>query len=644
MIKLPETVSQYFPYKEVRPHQDEFIRTIYDTVEKGHSTLIEGSNGLGKTVATLSACLPKAEEDKLKILYVARTHRQHDRVIEELRAISGKHSVSGISVRGRHEMCLNHIVTRYAMDARAVMEVCELLKARNRCPYYRNIEQKTEEYSDLQMAVTQVPYKASEIQNICRKRGFCPYELVKTCLSEVNVIALSYLYIFDPEIRMVFLKNLEKSLSKIILIIDEAHNLPETAVDIASSKLTLFAIKRAEDEARKFKHKDIAMFSRIIRNEIEKTVEKIGKETLVSPKFLLDVVQDKVGIEKPKTFFEQLYAAGNAIKRNLLREGQYPRSFIHSMGEFMLRWLGTAEDEAFIRVLKKYVSKRGFDTARLEIVALDPSRITEPVFSSTHSNIIMSGTLQPLDAYMKITKLPEDTTQNVVPSPFPKEHIHPLICYGVTTAMEQRTPEMYRKISMRIKEVVEHTPCSTGVFAASFEVLSALIGNGLKKTISKPLFCEHRNMTSKENEKMVAEYKAYSKAGGAVLLGVQGGRSSEGVDFPGDQMNSVVIVGIPYAQPTPRVKAQIDYFEKCFPGYGREYGYVLSAMKKASQAAGRPIRTLEDKGAMVFLDHRFASSYCQNFLPLWIRENLKILQDSDGVIARELDNFFRKAS
>jgi DNA excision repair protein ERCC-2 len=151
-------------------------------------------------------------------------------------------------------------------------------------------------------------------------------------------------------------------------------------------------------------------------------------------------------------------------------------------------------------------------------------------------------------------------------------------------------------------------------------------------------------MSSKENEDLVAEFKTHAKRSGAVLLGAQGGRSSEGVDFPGDQMNSVAIVGVPYAEPTPKVKAQIGYFEKRFPGLGREYGYVIPAMKKASQAAGRPIRTLEDRAAMIFLDYRFSTRYCQRFLPLWIRENLRVLPSSNGAISRELDCFFRKAS
>jgi DNA excision repair protein ERCC-2 len=644
MTELSAEIATYFPYAEVRPYQGDFMEAILEAVENGRSALIEGSNGLGKTIAALSACLPKAEENDLKILYVARTHRQHDRVIEELKAISKKLRVSGISIRGRHEMCPNSFVTRYASDARSVMEACEMLKARDRCQYYRSIEEREEEYSDLRHRIALFPSKASEIQKICRRKGFCPYELVKGSLSDARVIALSYLYVFDPEIRNVFLKNLGTPMQNIILIVDEAHNLPETAVEIASSRLSLFTLDQAKAEAEKFHYRDIATFVNIVRSEVEKATEKIGKEALVSPEFLLDLVREKAGVDKPQKFFQDLNAVGYLIKRTLLADGKYPKSYIHTIGDFLSRWVETAGDDSFVNVISKYKSRRGLPAAKLEIVALDPSKITTPVFSSVHSSILISGTLQPLEAYAQITKLPADTMKKVVPSPFPKEHILPLVSCGVTTAMERRTSEMYDKIISRIKEVVENTPANTGIFAASFEVLQALCGSGLERVLKKPFFHERRDMSSRENESMVADFKADANRGGAVLLGVQGGRSSEGVDYPGDEMNSVVIVGVPYAEPTPKVKAQIGYFEKRFPEHGREYGYVIPAMKKASQAAGRPIRTLEDRAAMIFLDHRFSTPYCQRFLPSWIRDNLKILSDKDGAIARELAGFFRKGS
>jgi DNA excision repair protein ERCC-2 len=636
---LPSQVAKYFPYSSVRPHQDDFINTIYNAVSSRRSVLIEGSNGLGKTISALSACIPVAMEKNLKILYVARTHRQHDRVIEELKVIHRQQPVVGVSLRGRNEMCLNSFA-QDGLDSKSMMEVCELLKAKGRCSFYQNVQKKTPEYLELSRAVAVRPYLASDILSICTKREICPYELVKSAVSEARVIALSYLYLFETNIRMAFLKNLETELSKIILVVDEAHNLPETAVDIASSQLSSYTVKQAELEANKFGNKEVERFSQFLREEIEKLTEGAGREKIIQPSELLNRIAAQ-GIDKTSEFFAGMCESGMAIKKRLLAEGKNPRSYIHSMGEFLQSWLETAEDESYIHVASGYFNREKNRAAKLEIVALDPGKITEPIFSATYANVIMSGTLQPLEAYARITRLPENTVRFVAPSPFPREHVFSAVSCGVSTSMENRTPAMYDKMIDRINEVVNSTPTNTGIFAASFQVLNSLISEGLENTLLKPLFHERQGMTSKANEKMVHDFKVCGDKGGAVFLGVQGGRTSEGVDFPGNQMNSVIVVGVPYAEPTPRVKAQIDYYERRFPNLGREYGYILPAMKKASQAAGRPIRTLDDKGAIVFLDYRFATSYCRGFLPSWITNGMKVLQDQKGLLATEVANFFK---
>ena len=89
----------------------------------------------------------------LKILYVARTHRQHDRVIDELRMIYKQRPVTGVSIRGRNEMCLNVFAAKGAFDSKSLMEVCELLKSKGRCPYYKNVENRTYDYLQLQQQV-----------------------------------------------------------------------------------------------------------------------------------------------------------------------------------------------------------------------------------------------------------------------------------------------------------------------------------------------------------------------------------------------------------------------------------------------------------------------------------------------------------
>ncbi|MGD0977778.1 MAG: hypothetical protein ABR962_01415 [Candidatus Bathyarchaeia archaeon] len=107
-------------------------------------------------------------------------------------------------------------------------------------------------------------------------------------------------HVFEPTIRTAFLKSLDAPLSKTILIIDEAHNLPETAVGIASSSLTLFAVKQAQAEAREFKYRDIETFARTIHNEIVTMAKRIQKETRIAPETLVELAQEKGTIDTPR--------------------------------------------------------------------------------------------------------------------------------------------------------------------------------------------------------------------------------------------------------------------------------------------------------------------------------------------------------
>ncbi|TFF84261.1 DEAD/DEAH box helicase, partial [Candidatus Heimdallarchaeota archaeon] len=93
--KLPQEIIDLFPYQQVRPIQDDLIETIYDALHERKNVIVEGANGLGKTVATLSAAIPIAREKGLQIVHVCRTNKQADRVISELKEISKKTNVSG---------------------------------------------------------------------------------------------------------------------------------------------------------------------------------------------------------------------------------------------------------------------------------------------------------------------------------------------------------------------------------------------------------------------------------------------------------------------------------------------------------------------------------------------------------------------
>jgi DNA excision repair protein ERCC-2 len=130
---------RFFPYPSLRSGQAELIRAIHETVESGKHLCVEAVNGFGKTIAALYGVLPFLQSGSLAAIYVARTHKQMDRVMNELRPVSESFDVNGIVMRGRKSSCLNPLVTKYTSSALQAMFVCSQLKRAGRCQYYQNL-------------------------------------------------------------------------------------------------------------------------------------------------------------------------------------------------------------------------------------------------------------------------------------------------------------------------------------------------------------------------------------------------------------------------------------------------------------------------------------------------------------------------
>jgi len=646
-LPLPST---YFPYMSIRRYQDEFINVIYDAVKLGRHVAVAAASGLGKTVGALSATLPFVRGNGLRILYVARTHKECDRAIEELKVIGERSHVSGISIRGRSETCFNKVISSHALDARTAMEVCNDFKKRGLCNFFEKLRSKRSDVEEVLRRITAKPTLFREVTEICRRYNLCAYELSKLVIGKVDVAAMSYNYLFHDEIRHTIIKSFERPLSSYILVLDEAHNLPDIAVNLASDRISTSIFKRAELEAGKFKLSSARRFIASTRGVIEDIQQNVaGGEVALPAPILLKRIAEDYGIQpyRLESVLGSLHECGESIRFSLLERGRVPRSSIHRVASFLIKWLETSAKENYVHVLTEGKSDRkptGFEPPYLEIVCLDPAQITSHVLSSVHSSVSMSGTLEPIECYVDVVGLPKDTKGYLFGSPFARDNIKIIICKGVTTALSKRSSSMYRKISTRVAEAVNSTPINTGVFAASYDVLNGLMEAGLKNLIQKPLFVEEPESTSTMNDALIELFRRSASNCGGVLLGVQGGRNSEGLDLPGDLLSTVVVVGVPYARPTPRVTASIEYYEGKFPRRGKEYGYNIPAVRKASQAAGRAFRSVDDRGVVVFLDHRFARPPCSTLLPSWIHESCEVLPDEDGLISRELERFYGSPS
>jgi len=107
-----------------------------------------------------------------------------------------------------------------------------------------------------------------------------------------------------------------------------------------------------------------------------------------------------------------------------------------------------------------------------------------------------------------------------------------------------------------------------------------------------------------------------SLAGGSVAFAVLGGVFSEGIDLPGDQLIGafVATLGLPPFDAWHEIlKVRL---EKRF-GAGYDYTYLIPGLQKVAQAAGRVIRTPEDRGVIWLIDDRFLQPANNRLLPRW---------------------------
>ena len=176
------------------------------------------------------------------------------------------------------------------------------------------------------------------------------------------------------------------------------------------------------------------------------------------------------------------------------------------------------------------------------------------------------------------------------------------------------------------------------VFCPSFEYLEILSQAFIEKFPKLHVLVQRRDMTAGEKSEFLEAFKA---SDGKYLVGfcVLGGIYSEGVDLAGDSLIGAVVVGIGMPQLSYEREAMREYFGDKYEA-GTEYAYLYPGMNKVFQAAGRVIRTENDRGVIVLIDDRFRDPIYKKSIPaLW--HGMKYVGDAKELKER-IEGFWRR--
>jgi DNA excision repair protein ERCC-2 len=605
-------LSVSFPYKP-RCGQDRLMDLVSAACPNRSHLVVESGTGTGKTVCALTACVEFCKSRGKKLLYVTRTNSQQRQVMFELRKIHEKSAVFGVALQGRRNMCPLARRESELSDGspEELSKVCSDRKARvlkgdeEACRYYA-----TTCASDLgpvmRYARDELP-TAEEFSKHCIDRELCPYEVSKMHVPAADVVAAPYIMFFDGFIRHALMDWMGCALHDIVLIVDEAHNLPSYARELESATLSSVALRLSEKEIDEFGDPEVAEgislrdFFSITHEILEKAVEEylIDEDGIIPQTHLEEELMFKTHLTSRGLtgLIAQVVNFGEMVRDHRKLVGRLPRSYIHGTGGFLAFWQQLEEAEYVKLVLADDKREKAF-----EAYCLDSAIACRPVMEC-HASIHMSGTLKPLDEYRRSIGLPKDAILADVPSPFPPGNRLVIYADDVTTKYEdiERDESMTDRIAEHISDLVVGVPRSTIVFYPSYALMKRIAPKISFATGGRTVYLEDREMDQGEFMKVVSDFKL--TPGRALLHAISGGRVSEGIDFPGAEMELAIIAGIPYPKPTAKQRA-LEHFCEIRFGRGWEHAVKAPTARKLQQAIGRLIRSETDLGVAVVLDKR----------------------------------------
>ncbi|MBM4247961.1 MAG: ATP-dependent DNA helicase [Euryarchaeota archaeon] len=603
-----------FPY-EPRPVQLELMGLFAGAVGSGTSALAEAGSGTGKTVCALVPALFGAARHGKRLLYLTRTNSQQVQVFRELRAISGRSRVLGTGIQGRHSTCLLLATEREWRTAspEELSVLCNDRKETSRrrepggCPFFEEL--RAAGTGELQSWCERTLPTVEEMARHCREAGLCPYEAAKLLARSAAVVVAPYVYFLSPFIRARLLDWMNCPLEDLVVVVDEAHNLPEFARSLKSLSLGLQTLRLASQEATELGGLYVQDEVRVsdLCARMEQIVLQLRDEYLIDEDGMVPpgAVEEELMYSfrwtsnRLESAVANLAAHGEAIRENRRKGGRVPRSHLHSVGSFLALWMGL-ESDAYVKLVKDG------ESPRLEAYCMDPGLASEPL-GRCHSGLHMSGTLSPLEEYRDSLGLGDRTLLRAFPGIFPPENRLVLCDPSVSMKYEDRLTdeEMFSGILGKAGEICRATSRNTAVFFPSFDLLERSLAMGLGRSAGRRIFVEERGASQQDLLETVDSFKEEGRRGeeGAVLLSVIGGRVSEGIDFPDRELDVAVIVGIPYPKPTARQKALQYYYDIRF-GKGWDYAVRAPTARRLLQTIGRLIRSERDRGVAVILDRR----------------------------------------
>ena len=662
----------FLAHSEPRPGQIDMIRECRESLKKNGHHLAAAPTGIGKTAAAIAAALEVALEstEKPHILFLTGRQSQHKIVIDTVRKINSmiegvKRPIKVVDIIGRESMC----------------EVVDVQSGRCLCEQGSSESARGRLKDDVRKFILEYPRHVEEIVDKSKTWGVCAWQTCRSAVKDSDILVCDYNHIFAEQVRESSLPSMGVNLKNCILIVDEAHNLPDRIRMSMERVITPIIIRNAAMELEEYMG---TLENSAMKNSSSNTMQSLEEvqwafEVIKLLRLKLgdyfrslhsQVSDDDEIIVSVQEFTEKIHQACDEFEglvgqmkldQNIAIQPLIQRSHrLLRLSEILAKVVidTESEDEATepdshrISYIFEAIEKFGKTSAfcmvfspkgkegKITTHLLDPGVLSGEIFAMCSGSILMSGTLYPPEMYADILSLPKRlTTKTSYKSPFAGERRTVLIAKDVTTRYNERSEVMWNRMRSHIQALIDGSEGHIAVFCPSYRLMEEIIGDVYFKGVKKRV--ESRDWSKDDIDKIVAELKTERSSGNRILLcGVFGARLSEGIDYNDGVLGSVVCIGIPNPPPSVLSNSLKQYVADKF-GKENSWRYTVTqpAINSILQAMGRPIRSVEDRALILLLDKRNDDRTYTNCYPKSMKMNATNDPKTTNAFARR---FFRR--
>lgn len=591
-----------FPY---RKGQKELAADVYRTINRKKNIFIQAPTGVGKTISTVYPAVKAVGENLAdKIFYLTAKTITGTVALEAFSKLADcGHRAKTLTITAKEKLCL-------CEETQCNPEYCMYAKGhfdRVNDAVYALLQEKD-------VMTREVLIEHAKAYRVC------PFELCLDTATWSDQIICDYNYVFDPNVylRRFFAEGVK---GEYLFLVDEAHNLVERGRKMYSAKLKKEDFLRAK--------KIVKSYSRKAAAELEKC-----------NKILLAFKRECEGYhiyDNITNFVFALMRFGAAADTFLQQNIEFPEK-----EEFMDLYFAVRHFlNMYERVDENYVIYSDFEENGefvLQLFCVNPSANLQACIEKARSTVFFSATLLPIDYYKKLLSTLEDNYAVYAKTTFEKEQTCLLIGSEVSSKYTRRGQSEYQKIAEYIEQIVLAQKGNYMVFFPSYKFMQDVYEvflSGSTDTID--CIVQTSGMKENEREEFLREF-AGQRENSLVGFCVLGGIFGEGIDLKEDLLIGAIIVGTGLPQVGNEREVLKQYFEQK-DGNGFDYAYRYPGMNKVLQAAGRVIRTKDDRGVVALLDDRFLQNEYRRLFPReWEQYAVCKREDISGL----LENFWRQ--